>query len=164
MTHMLMYNRIFWNLCQLWPDLGRINTSFGWTTEHSLFVILQTRKMFNIYWYFISVSLKQMLLLSKPLEDWQLVKPASIGSDEIIIASSRCSSGHKTYSCCYEMKSNKLKHLLISYFYFYFSWSHIFLHILGCFLILGSILLTFWLMHCIFYIVKKYMITLDVRL
>ena len=30
------------------PDIRGVNTSSGWTTEQSLFVILQTIKMFNI--------------------------------------------------------------------------------------------------------------------
>ena len=41
MNHMLMYNRVYWKLCQLWPDLGRLKTSSGWTTEQSVFVILK---------------------------------------------------------------------------------------------------------------------------
>ena len=36
MHHMLMYIRVYWKLCQLWPDLGRLKTSSGWTTEHSV--------------------------------------------------------------------------------------------------------------------------------
>ena len=45
---MFMYNRVSWNLCQLRSDIGGINISSGWTTEQSIFVILQTSKMFNI--------------------------------------------------------------------------------------------------------------------
>ena len=45
---MFMYKRISWKLCQLRPDIVGVNTSSGWTTEQSLFVILQTSKMFNI--------------------------------------------------------------------------------------------------------------------
>ena len=44
---MLMYNIVSWKPCQLWPELGRVITSSGWTAEESLFVILQTNNMFN---------------------------------------------------------------------------------------------------------------------
>ena len=44
---MLMYKSVSCKLFQLWPDLGSVKTSSGWTTEQSFFVILQTSKMFN---------------------------------------------------------------------------------------------------------------------
>ena len=40
MNHMLMYHRVSWKLCQLWPDFGRGNTSSKGTNDQLVSVIL----------------------------------------------------------------------------------------------------------------------------
>ena len=74
---MLMYNRVSWKPCQLWPDLGRVITSSRWTAEPSLFVILQANKMFNTVLVISSCKFEGDVTPFNVTGTLQLSKPAA---------------------------------------------------------------------------------------
>ena len=69
---MLMYNRVSWKPCQLWPDLGRFITSSGLTTEQILFWILIKYGWSYVYslWVHIAVFLHSWVQKTGYVYSW----------------------------------------------------------------------------------------------